>query len=323
MKQHIINFEHFINETKNELQYFGDLLDNFKYSTKYNEYVYSNTINGIVFEFSVGHDYDDFYMKLFIYEDSNDTFGFEFNTLLSGGKNIKKFLQTGIKEVETIDIDDPKSPNKMKKILKKYNFSESDFNESKNVNEAGHWETESKYFNKDFYNFWASLDLISSNISRYMDDMNKGKQQDALFSLRVAYEELVEMTKTKEMKKFMSLIHMELVDKNVLRESEDINEGKKYRITLQEMFDNLYYNANSEDDEIREWANHTYNWKKEQMDYEDAKELFLANKKTKIDVNCVNNRYDWVGNGEIKNWRIHYFINKKQYITFADELPVM
>lgn len=205
----------------------------------------------------------------------------------------------------------------------KNEFSESDFNESKNVNEAGHWETESKYFNKDFYDFWASLDLISSNISRYMDDMNKGKQQDALFSLRVAYEELVEMTKTKEMKKFMSLIHMELVDKNVLRESEDINEGKKYRITLQEMFDNLYYNANSEDDEIREWANHTYNWKKEQMDYEDAKELFLANKKTKIDVNCVNNTYDWVGNGEIKNWRIHYFINKKQYITFADELPVM
>lgn len=86
---------------------------------------------------------------------------------------------------------------------------------SESVNEGGKWETEN--LKTDFYNFWASLDLAASNISHYMDDMNKGKTQDALYSLKVAYEELTEILKKKDIEKNIKNIELELRDKNAIR----------------------------------------------------------------------------------------------------------
>jgi hypothetical protein len=87
--------------------------------------------------------------------------------------------------------------------------------ESAAVNEAGKWE--SANLKQDFYNFWASLDVATSNISHFMDDMNKGKTQDALFSLKVAYEELTDLLKKKEIEKYLKNMELELRDKNAIK----------------------------------------------------------------------------------------------------------
>lgn len=83
------------------------------------------------------------------------------------------------------------------------------------LNEAGKWE--SKNLSKDFYNLWASLDIASSNLSRFMDDMNIGKNQDALFSLKAAYEELQDLLKSKKIEKQLKSIEVELRDNNAIK----------------------------------------------------------------------------------------------------------
>jgi hypothetical protein len=86
---------------------------------------------------------------------------------------------------------------------------------SESVNEGGKWETEN--LKTDFYNFWASLGIVHSNISYFMDDMNKGKTQDAVYSLKVAYEELTEIFKKKDIEKYIKNIELELRDKNAIK----------------------------------------------------------------------------------------------------------
>jgi hypothetical protein len=97
-------------------------------------------------------------------------------------------------------------------FLMKYSIQESVNNV---VNEAGKWETEN--LKADFYNFWASLDIAASNISNFMNDMNKGKTQDAVYSLKVAYEELTEILKKKDIEKNIKNMELELRDKNAIR----------------------------------------------------------------------------------------------------------
>lgn len=86
------------------------------------------------------------------------------------------------------------------------------FLNEKKINEAGKWE--SKNLSKDFYNLWASLDLIANNLGLFMDDMNKGKSDDAFFSLDVAYTELIELLKSNEIKKILPKIEKELKDRS-------------------------------------------------------------------------------------------------------------
>lgn len=83
------------------------------------------------------------------------------------------------------------------------------------INEKAKWE--SRNLTMDFYNLWASLDVACSNLSHYMDDMHKGNEQDALFSLKVAFDELQDLLKTKQIEKQLKPIEQELKDKNVLR----------------------------------------------------------------------------------------------------------
>lgn len=53
----------------------------------------------------------------------------------------------------------------------------------------------------DFYDMYASADVFAANLSHYMDDMNAGKTQDAVFSLKVAYEEYAELEKLMKLNK--------------------------------------------------------------------------------------------------------------------------
>jgi len=81
------------------------------------------------------------------------------------------------------------------------------------LNEAGKWST--KNIDEKFYNFYASADMVSSNLERYMSDMNKGKQDDALFSLKVSYDEMPQLLKY--IKKYRDAIEQELKENNKLK----------------------------------------------------------------------------------------------------------
>jgi hypothetical protein len=85
-----------------------------------------------------------------------------------------------------------------------------------NIDEAEKWSTKNLDKNT-FYNMWASLDIVSTNLSHYMDDSNKGKEADALFSLKVAYDELTDLMKSKAIEKQIKAIEAELKEKNVLK----------------------------------------------------------------------------------------------------------
>jgi hypothetical protein len=64
---------------------------------------------------------------------------------------------------------------------------------------------------------WASLDVASTNLSEYMDAANRGKETDALFSLKVAYDELTDLMKSKTIEKQLKAIAEELREKNAIR----------------------------------------------------------------------------------------------------------
>jgi hypothetical protein len=84
------------------------------------------------------------------------------------------------------------------------------------LDEGAKWASKNLDLN-NFYNLWASLDVASSNLSHFMDDMNKGKTQDALFSLKVAYEELQDLLKSKTIEKQLKNIEAELRDNNAIK----------------------------------------------------------------------------------------------------------
>lgn len=95
-------------------------------------------------------------------------------------------------------------------------FESEEANEAE-VNEAAKWPLTDKIDSSTFYNMWAALDVAASNLSDYMDDANKGKEKDALFSLKVAYDELSDLMKSKAIEKQLKAIADELKEKNVLR----------------------------------------------------------------------------------------------------------
>jgi hypothetical protein len=84
------------------------------------------------------------------------------------------------------------------------------------IDEAEKWSTKNLDKNT-FYNMWASLDVASTNLSEYMDAANRGKQTDALFSLKVAYDELTSLMKSKTIEKEIKAIESELREKNVIK----------------------------------------------------------------------------------------------------------
>jgi hypothetical protein len=96
------------------------------------------------------------------------------------------------------------------------NLFEGAVNED-SIDEAAKWPLTDKIDSKTFYDMWASLDVASQNLSDYMDEANKGKEKDALFSLKVAYDELSDLMKSKTIEKQLKSIAEELKDKNVLR----------------------------------------------------------------------------------------------------------
>jgi hypothetical protein len=85
------------------------------------------------------------------------------------------------------------------------------------INEAAKWPLTDKIDSSTFYNMWASLDVVSNNLSDYMDDSNRSKDADALFSLKVAYDELNDLMKSKTIEKQLKSIEAELKEKNVLK----------------------------------------------------------------------------------------------------------
>jgi len=110
--------------------------------------------------------------------------------------------------------------NKMTKTMQdkgyKYKYEVNLF-ESETVNEAAKWPLTDKIDSSTFYNMWASLDVVSNNLSDYMDDANRSKDADALFSLKVAYDELTDLMKSKTIEKQLKAIEAELKEKNVLK----------------------------------------------------------------------------------------------------------
>jgi hypothetical protein len=86
-----------------------------------------------------------------------------------------------------------------------------------NIDEAAKWPLTDKIDSRTFYNMWASLDVVSNNLSDYMDDANRSKEADALFSLKVAYDELTDLMKSKAIEKQIKAIEAELKEKNVLK----------------------------------------------------------------------------------------------------------
>lgn len=79
------------------------------------------------------------------------------------------------------------------------------------------WPLTDKIDSNTFYNMWASLDVASTNLSEYMDEANRGKETDALFSLKVAYDELTDLMKSKVIEKQLKAMEAELKEKNVLK----------------------------------------------------------------------------------------------------------
>jgi hypothetical protein len=115
--------------------------------------------------------------------------------------------------------------NKMTKSTQdkgyKYKYEVNIF-EGEAIDEAGKsfgakWPLTDKIDSNTFYNMWASLDVASTNLSEYMDEANKGKDADALFSLKVAYDELTDLLKSKTIEKQLKAIEAELKEKNALR----------------------------------------------------------------------------------------------------------
>jgi hypothetical protein len=85
------------------------------------------------------------------------------------------------------------------------------------INEAAKWPLTDKIDSSTFYNMWASLDVASANLSDYMDEANRGKDADALFSLKVAYDELTDLMKSKAIEKQLKAIEAELKEKKALK----------------------------------------------------------------------------------------------------------
>ena len=85
------------------------------------------------------------------------------------------------------------------------------------ANHSAKWPLTDKIDSSSFYNMWASLDVAAQNLSDYMDDANKGKEKDALFSLKVAYDELTDLMKSKAIEKQLKAMEAELKEKNALR----------------------------------------------------------------------------------------------------------
>jgi len=113
--------------------------------------------------------------------------------------------------------------NKMSKSTQSASFQyryEVSLFESEEVNEGtfgAKWPLTDKIDSNTFYNMWASLDVAAANLSSYMDDANRGKESDALFGLKVAYDELSDLMKTKTIEKQLKAIEAELKEKNALR----------------------------------------------------------------------------------------------------------
>ena len=83
------------------------------------------------------------------------------------------------------------------------------------VNEAESWST--KNIDKNtFYNFYASLDVAVTAMSDYMDEANRGKMDKALSSLKIAYNELSGLMKSKALDKEFKGIEAELKEKNAI-----------------------------------------------------------------------------------------------------------
>jgi hypothetical protein len=84
-------------------------------------------------------------------------------------------------------------------------------NEGKPASGKASWKSEN--LNDEFYNLYASADIFANNLSHFMDDMNAGKTQDAVYALKVAYEEYSELEK--RMKSQKEKIKKQLQDFNV------------------------------------------------------------------------------------------------------------
>lgn len=67
---------------------------------------------------------------------------------------------------------------------------------------------------KEFYNFWASINLANDRLGDYMDYMNKGKSKDAGFNLSVGLDGLIDINK--DIKKMIDLVQKEVKEKNYL-----------------------------------------------------------------------------------------------------------
>ena len=89
--------------------------------------------------------------------------------------------------------------------------------ENEKVNEAAKWPLTDKIDSSTFYNMWASLDVAAQNLSDYMDEANKGKENDALFSLKVAYDELTNLMKSKAIEKQIKAMEAELKEKKAIK----------------------------------------------------------------------------------------------------------
>jgi hypothetical protein len=88
-----------------------------------------------------------------------------------------------------------------------------DINESsENVSEGAEWL--SNNIEKDFYDFYASADVMSANLGHFMDDMQSGKKDNAYYSLKVAYDEISELEN--HIKKYKAKMEQELRDNNKL-----------------------------------------------------------------------------------------------------------
>jgi hypothetical protein len=188
--KNIHSFEEFINESLNETMTFDDAVDRFTenpYGIGASRVVVmgsgSNRI--LVFRHSEGFDRDKTMAKL-------KTLGFPV-------KKMKKSMA-----------------EKGYEYRYELNLFENAVNKD-SIDEAAKWPLTDKIDSSTFYNMWASLDVASQNLSDYMDEANKGKEKDALFSLKVAYDELSDLMKSKTIEKQLKAIAEELKDKNVLR----------------------------------------------------------------------------------------------------------
>jgi hypothetical protein len=80
--------------------------------------------------------------------------------------------------------------------------------------EAEKWSTKN-LDSRTFYNFWASVDQVASDVSDYMDNANSGNTDKALMYLKSAYNELNSLLQRKDLEKQLKGMEAELKEKGI------------------------------------------------------------------------------------------------------------